>query len=358
MAGVKKLEGEEIAPNFGHLQGVVSEYLRTLLAKQQGPLYPIMEYALGWRDQDGGLLGESAPMLERGCFCLLVCRAVGGEVRQGVPVAGAVELLHSFSMVHDDIQNGAPEREGRSAVWWLWGPAQGINVGDGLHALARLSLFGLEEHGISMLRILKAARILDEACLKLFEGQYEELLFQEQTQVLPRAYFSAAEKRAGALWSCAAGLGALVAGADDETLALCQQGGMKFGVACQIQQEILEFWNNGEDMVPGGAFLNKRKSLPVIYALTSGEPQIRRELTTLYLQRVLEPKMSPRVIELLDQAGSKQYCENIVNTMVQESLHILAQAGIHEESLVEFRQLAELLLGSYEDAHFAKKLGG
>ena len=283
---------------------------------------------------------------------------MGGEIRQGIPAAGAVELLHNFSMVHDDIQNGAPEREGRPAVWWLWGPAQGINVGDGLHALARLSLLGLEDCGVPALRILKAVRILDTACLELFEGQYEELIFQERTQVLPGAYFSAAAKRAGALWSCAAGLGALAAEGDEETIALCQRGGMKFGVACQIQEEILEIWDNRGNIVPSGALLNKRKSLPVIYALNSGEPQTRRELATLYLQRVLEPKILPRVIELLDQARGKECCEQLVNTMVQESVQNLAQAGIEEESLVQIRRLAKLLLASYEDPQLGKEFGG
>jgi geranylgeranyl diphosphate synthase type I len=255
-----------------------------------------------------------------------------------------VELLHQFSLVHDDIQNGSPDREGRSAVWWLWGPAQGINVGDGLHALARLSLFGLEDQGMPTPRLLRAARLLDQACLRLFEGQYHELLFQEQAQVLEGAYFSMVEKRAGALWGCAAGLGALSAGADDEALALCQHGGEKLGVAFQIQQDILELWGGAGGEPPGGGLLNKRKSLPVIHALTTGEPQTRRELATLYLQRVLEPKDVVRVVALLDDAGSREYCQALVETATHEALETLAQAGVAGETLAEVRRLTQMVL--------------
>ena len=345
MAEVGNRQLVEASPTLRGLQESLKGELQGLLGRHQGPLYYIMEYALGWRDQEGTLLPGPAPLLGRGCLCLLVCRAMGSDTQRALPAAGAVELLSQFSLVHDDIQNGSPEREGRSAVWWIWGPAQGINVGDGLHALARLSLFRLEDQGMPTPRVLQAARLLDQACLHLFEGQYQELLFQEQTQVLPGAYFSMAEKRAGALWSCAAGLGALSADADEEVLALCQQGGQKLGVAFQIQEDILELWSSAGGETPGGSLLNKRKSLPVIHALTSGEPQTRRELATLYLQRVLEPKDVVRIAELLDDAGSREYCRALVDTTAQEALETLAQAGIAGEALAEVRRLTQVVLG-------------
>jgi geranylgeranyl diphosphate synthase type I len=249
-----------------------------------------------------------------------------------------------YSQVHDDLREANPDRDGRPTVWWVWGPAQAINAGDGLDALARLALLGLGSQGVSPERVLKAAKLLDRASLDLCEGQYQETQFQEQLQVSRSAYLPVAESRAGALVGCALQLGALTAGADEPLLPHHQRAGRKLGLALQLHRELQSLWGEPPAAHPEPSILNKKKSLPVVHALETAPAQTKRELGALYLQRVLDPKDLPRLRELLDAAGSRQYCRQELGRAKEEARAALAQAGLAPGALAEFQQVLEALL--------------
>ena len=263
---------------------------------------------------------------------------------RALPSAVAVELVHQFSLVHDDVQDGNPDRDSRPAVWWVWGPAQAINAGDSLDALARLSLFDLASLGAGPEEVLQAARTLDQAGLELIEGQHQDIQFQEQLQVSQQTYLDMVEKRAGALLGCAAELGAMTAHVDEPRRLLCRMAGRRLGVAIQVHNDIRDLWRSRGELVPTGDILNKKKSLPVIHALEHGEVKARRELGSLYLQRVLDPKNLPRIIEILDAAESRQHCWEVVEKAKNEALEGLLEAGLPEGTMKEVREVTEYLL--------------
>ena len=334
----------ELPAALARFQQPIEAELRSLIADRQEPLYGMMQYALGWMEQDGTPRPGHEPLRLHASLCLLACRALGADIQQALPAAAAVELVHHYSLVHDDIRDGNSDRDQRPAVWWVWGPAQAINAGDGLDALARLSLLGLAGRGVSTDVVLKAAWRLDQACLELCEGQYQEIRFQEQLQVSQATYLKMVEKRAGALLGCAAALGALCAAADEDVCQKFQRTGQKLGVARQIRDDLLHLWGSLGDTASTGDILNKKKSLPVVHAMEAGEPQARRELGTLYLQRVLDPKNLPRIIEILDAAGSRQHCQSVARDAKEEALAALAEAGLGDEALDEFGQVGMFLL--------------
>ena len=107
--------------------------------------------------------------------------------------------MYQAVAVHEDLQVAEPHMEGRAAVWWVWGPAQAINVGDGLHALARLALFRVQDGGLSADRTLAAVAAMDAGALRYFEGQYMELTFQERIDVTSKQYSTMARSKRGAL---------------------------------------------------------------------------------------------------------------------------------------------------------------
>ena len=118
----------------------VEAFLRPLLDRPGAPLlYRMARYHLGWEDENGNPSDAGGKGLRAG-LCLLACEASGGDWNAALPAAAAVELVHSFSLVHDDIQDRDRERHHRPAVWTVWGEAQAINAGDALLALARLAL--------------------------------------------------------------------------------------------------------------------------------------------------------------------------------------------------------------------------
>ena len=323
------------SPNLSRLSESIEAALRTTLQDRTQPLYRLMEYHMGWVDEHG--LAQAPPASPRlhASWCLLTCSLLGGDVDRALPAATAVELVHHFSLIHDDIQNGNPERDRRPAVWWHWGPGQAINAGDGLHALARLALFRLSCAGASPDTVLEATRVLDQACLALCEGQYTDLVLQDRIDVTRAAYMRMAEARTGALLGCAAQLGALLAGASEETQAAAAAAGRKLGLALQVHREVGSLWGSAPAMQTPGDILNKSKTLPVVYALEQGDLRTKRELGTLYLKRVLEPTDVPGLLAILDGVGARESCEQLVRDTFDEALALLEQQGLSTSTLRE-----------------------
>jgi len=137
---------------FDRYLPVIEEELRQVLFipdQRLGPFYGMMHYHLGWTDESfQATRSQAGGKRLRPLFCLLACQAVGGEPQQALPAAAAVELIHNFSLLHDDIEDNSPTRRHRTTVWKIWGEPQAINAGDGMFALAHLALQRLSEKGL------------------------------------------------------------------------------------------------------------------------------------------------------------------------------------------------------------------
>ena len=224
-------------------EAAIEAALRAAVETRTDPIYRMMEYQLGWVD-DQGMPQSLVPERSRAALCLGVCEALGGDAAHAMPAAAAVELLHEFTRVHEDIQSGAPEQGNRPSGWWIWGPAQAINVGDALHMVARLTL--LHAEGADPERVLDSAMVMDSAALDLFEGQQQDLSMQLQPAATRQAYLDMAARQTGALLGCAAQLGALAAGADRAAQDACREAGRSLGVALRLQYDITQLWSGAE----------------------------------------------------------------------------------------------------------------
>ena len=189
-------------------QGVEVE-LRAIFEGREGFLYNLLRYHLGWVDREGRPQDGGTPLHFQGAVALAACEALDGDFHSALPAAAGVELVHHFTLVHGEVQAGRAEDADRPSIWWVWGPAQAINAGDGLHALGRTAMMRMVGNGTSPERVLRAVRSLDTACLRLCEGQYMDLEFQDQMIVTNTAYLEMVNRKAGALTGCAAESGAL-----------------------------------------------------------------------------------------------------------------------------------------------------
>ena len=194
------------------------------------------------------------------------CQALSGDFRAALPAAAGVDLVHNFTLVHGDVQSARPDAQDRPSIWWVWGPAQAINAGDGLHALGRTTIMRLAQRGIPAERVLHAVESLDRACLALCEGQYMDLEFQERMVVTSAAYFDMISRKTGALIGSSAEAGALAAGADEPVWLKFREMGIKMGMAWQVSQDIVDLWGRTGDGMTASNVLNKKKSLPLIHA--------------------------------------------------------------------------------------------
>ncbi len=344
-SGDRSEEGKISLPERyeAYRQGV-DEELKAVFEPRQGFLYRVLRYHLGWVDQQGQPEPGTTPLHFQAMLALAACDSLGGDFRNAIPAAASVELVHNFTMVHSDVQSGRAEASDRPSIWWVWGPAQAINAGDGLHALGRTTMMRLAQRGISPDRVLSAVRSLDRACLTLCEGQYMDLEFQEQIMVTSAAYLDMVDRKSGALAGSAAEAGAIVAGANDSICGALRDAGRLLGSSWQITQDIYDLWGKrGDGMTPSNV-LNKKKSLPLIHTLENSTVAVKRELGSIYMKRVLEPEDAGRLIAILNEADAKTTAEAKARELVDQALEKASEAGITGDERHQFQQLGEWVL--------------
>ena len=311
--------------------------------------YGMMRYHLGWVDENLQPIQMRGGKRLRPVICLLANEMLGGEPDQALPAAAALELIHNFSLVHDDIQDGSPMRRGRAAVWTLWGMDHGINVGDGLFVLARLALHRLAGRGVSLTRQQAAFAALDRACLALCEGQYFDMAFEDRLDVSLDQYLWMIRHKTASLLATSAQMGALIATDDADQIERLYRFGENLGLAFQIQDDILGTW--GDPAVTGKSaatdIRDKKKTLPVVYVLNHPEERISAwQLIDLYSQEgPLDEKDIQTTLAILERTGARPYAEEQAARYYQLASQSLQETGIENAAQSALRELAASLLG-------------
>ena len=313
-----------------------------------GAYYGMMRYHLGWLDEDLQPVEARSGKRLRPVMCLLACEAAGGDPQQALPVAGAVELIHNFSLVHDDIQDVSHYRRGRRAVWDIWGTAHGINVGDGLFVLARLALHRLGARGVPLDRIQAVTQALDLACMSLCEGQFFDMTFEDRLEVDQDQYLWMIRHKTAALLATAMEMGAIISTEDTDVIGQLRCFGEHLGMAFQIQDDILGAW--GDASVTGKSaatdIRDKKKTLPVVYVLRHPEERSAAgQLGELYSREgPLDAPAIQAALALLEQAGARECAEDMAETYYRKALSSLEQTGIENDALASLRELAASLM--------------
>lgn len=328
----------------------VETHLRSLLSGErpefQG-MWGMMRYHIGWEDQFGQ--PENAPQGKRvrPLVVLMACQAAGGDPAQAIPAAAAVELLHNFSLIHDDIEDGSDARRHRPTLWTWAGAAQAINTGDAMFSLARIALNGLSETGISAERVLLAQRLFDRTCLHLTEGQYLDMDFETRLQVSLDHYLIMIAGKTAALLAACAQLGAIIGGADEMTAAHFWRFGHELGLSFQIQDDILGIW--GDEARTGKSvaadILTRKKTLPVLWALAQSGPDAQRLRQLYALDRALTPADLPSILPLFAALDVRAHAEAAAEQHAQAALAALTATNAEPDGIQPLRELAQKLLG-------------
>lgn len=341
-SGVVKVEMTPVPDIF---RAELDTELRSILGTSQLGVYDMMRYHLGWIDEPGQPRQEPGGKLLRPILCLLACQAVGGEWRQALPAAAAVELVHNFSLLHDDIEDASPERHHRPTVWKVWGQAQAINAGDSMHALARLALFRLEGRGVTQERVLRAAHVLDETCLQLCEGQYLDICYEGCLDIEVEDYLRMIGGKTAALIEASLHLGALVGAGDEKATGHLRHFGRDLGLAFQIQDDVLGIWG-GEKTTgkPADDIQRRKKTLPAVYGLKAARAGEREELRRIYGQEAMGKEDVTRVVGILNRLGARGYAQSMAEQYYQEAISQLEASGLPPPALEELKEIAASLM--------------
>ncbi|MEV6765187.1 polyprenyl synthetase family protein [Streptomyces sp. NPDC051105] len=275
------------------------ELVRPALVAAVGRLHPwvgeMAGYAFGWCEVGGSPADAPGGKGVRQALAVLGAEAAGAPAERGVPAAVAVELVHAFSLLHDDIMDGDDTRRRRPAVWQAYGTGPAVLAGDALFALA-VETLAAAPGGPAALRLLSAALV------DLVHGQADDLLFARRpwTGVSEREYRVMAERKTGALLGCAVALGAALGGAPAATVGSLDLAGRHLGVAFQLVDDVLGIW--GDPAVTGkpvhGDLRERKKTYPVLAALGSpAGPRLARLLDT--------PGHAGEAAALIEEAGGR-----------------------------------------------------
>ena len=349
---------------------LVEPSLRRAVEQLDPQIAPLALYHFGWADAHGrpteaGSGGKGI----RSALAVLSAEAAGAPAEAGVSGAVAVELIHNFSLLHDDIIDDDAERRHRPAVWAVFSQGEAIIVGDALHALAFDVLLGgmaagadsaAEEAGgadsvargtaeandaATEASAVAAAR-LASATAAMIAGQSRDMAFNERMDITPEQCLDMEADKTGALLGYASSVGAVLAKADAEVIGALESFGSKLGLAFQAADDLLGIW--GDPAVTGKPVGNdlreRKKSFPVVVAL-SQQTEASEELASILSQdAALNEADIARATELVEQAGGKESTNAAAHDYLHQALACIQTAPLAAPAVEELTHLARFVV--------------
>jgi geranylgeranyl diphosphate synthase type I len=260
----------------------IDDEIRSLLTQSAPalqPFYGMMQYHLGLDSEKPRGGKRLRPLL-----CTLVFEALGGDAARVLPVGAAVELLHNFTLIHDDIEDQDPRRHHRPTVWSVWGVPQAINAGDGMYAISRLAVQRLRQNGFAAERILDLSALLDMTCVRVCEGQFLDISFESRTDVTAERYRGMAAKKTGALFAASTQGPGILATDERSVHEQLARFGAEFGQSYQAYDDVQGIWATSErtGKIEMNDLVKRKKTLPVALAFERATPKVRARLDALF----------------------------------------------------------------------------
>ncbi|MDX1437750.1 MAG: polyprenyl synthetase family protein [Anaerolineales bacterium] len=325
----------EIAPA---VERVLKGVLSPLNSPPSEELFQMLSYHLGWSGEGAGPKARGKRV--RPLIVALCAGASGGEWQASLPAGAAVELVHNFSLIHDDIEDNSPLRRGRPTIWKLWGVPQAINAGDAMFSLANRTILDLEETA-SPETALEAAKLLQNTCLDLTRGQFLDLSYETRIDLTPDDYWPMVSGKTAALLRCCTELGGLVAGAGQGRREALRDFGHNLGLAFQVQDDLLGIWGEAgttgksvqSDLVEG------KKSLPVLFGLSKGG-----DFAARWAEGPIQAEEVQSAAEQLAAEGAYDFTRARAAELTRKAQQALEQADLQGEHATALRELTDFLL--------------
>ncbi|MFF8640642.1 polyprenyl synthetase family protein [Streptomyces sp. NPDC015345] len=299
-------------------------------------------YHFGWIDAAGAPARDGGGKAVRPALALLSAQAAGARPERGLPGAVAVELVHNFSLLHDDLMDGDEQRRHRRTVWSLYGASGAILTGDALLALAQEVLLECGQPTAAA-----AARLLSRATRELIRGQVQDMSFENRAHVTVEECVEMAAGKTGALLSASAAIGAVLAGAPVTVVDALALYGDQVGIAFQLIDDVLGVW--GDPARTGKPVHNdlrtRKKSLPVAYALNQqGTSSV--ELAA-WLSAPDEPDETElrRAADLVEEAGGRTWAVAEATRRLELGEAALRDAALDPAAREELIALGGFIVG-------------
>lgn len=316
--------------------------IRAEIERLAEPVRTVALYHFGWSDKDGTGVRASRGKGVRGALVLATARALGCPPENAARAGAAVELVHNFSLLHDDLMDADHSRRGRPAAWTVFGPAQAILAGDALLVLA----LDLLTHDA---RPAQRGTMADEMCrtlLELVAGQGADLAFEGRLDVSLDECLTMTANKTASLLAGACAIGALTAAAEPYQVGVLRAFGHHLGLAFQLMDDFLDIWGDPDVTgKPVGSDLRQRKkSLPVVAALHSGT-DAGRALGEFYdSPSPMTDEEAAQAMRLLEAAGAREWVQDELGRHHSRALEQLAIASLDPTSSRDLYSLPDLVI--------------
>jgi len=329
----------DIPALLSRCRDAVTPALRAAVARLDTASREQAEYHFGWVELDGSP-GRGGGKAVRPALAVLSAAAAGAPEESGIAGAVAVELVHNFSLLHDDLMDGDAERRHRPTVWSRWGSASAILCGDALAALAiEVLLEDASPHAP------QAARLIATTTRELIRGQAEDVAFERRADVGVDECLSMAAGKTGSLLAASAAIGAVLAGAPEATVRGLQDYGMGVGMAFQLVDDLLGIW--GDPAVTGKPVLSdlrsRKKSLPVTFAVARGGAAGRELAAWLARSGDQSEDELRAAASLVERGGGRAWAAAEARRRMDTAERALAGAGLADGPRAQLAALGHYL---------------
>ena len=323
------------------------ELNRVVPTAHNSETYRLLRYHLGWVDQQGTPMDTSVSQGKalRPTLCLFACEALASEYSRALPAAAALELIHNFSLIHDDIQDQDMERRHQPTVWHLWGIPKAIWSGNAMQCTGDLSLLDVVRANVPTVTAIRVSDILTESYLEMIQGQCMDLDFESRTDIKSEEYLYMIACKTGALIRSALQIGALLATEDPATVKAFTEFGNHLGQAFQVRDDYLGIWGDQATLgkATGNDIRRRKKSYPVVLALERASGQAMEDLLRIYRQEELEECDVQRVMAVLDEVGSQEQAQRVTEAAAGRALAALKPVSLPQWAQTEAENLVDFL---------------
>ena len=331
---------------FQRYRSDINHALRGYLSRDDVGVYDMLRYNMGWVDLDGNPCAATEGKALRPTLCLFACEAAGGSVKEAMPAAVALEFIHNFSLVHDDIQDRDETRHHRLTLWAAWGVPKALVAGNVLRVVADRTLDGLVEEGVDLDRALAAVGVLTEAYLEMIEGQYLDLSYEGRPDIGIRDYLDMISRKTGALIRTSLKLGALIGTRSRATIQALLECGRSLGYVFQIRDDVLGVWGDQDTTgKPVGADVRRKKnSFPVVYAMAEARGEDKRSLKAIYRKDHIGDDDVAVVLDIMGRTKAKEYAQSLAEEHSDRALRAMDGVELAPNIRQELQELARFLL--------------
>ena len=311
---------------------LVEPELVNSVKKLSNELLPVIEYHFGWKTIKGIEAPEDTGKRLRPSLAVLSAEAVGRDMEVAIPGAVAVELIHNFSLIHDDIIDGDKERRHRPSAWTAFSIEDALIAGDAVHTLAFQVL--LEENTPER---VQAARRLVDATTTMISGQAADMTFDDLPTISFEECLKMEAAKTGALLGYSSSVGAILSGADENTCNALEVFGYELGLAYQAVDDVLGIWGDPKitGKPAGNDLREKKKSMPVSIVLSANNSDSEKLLEIFSTTEDLDEEEIVKASALIENAGGREATLEEADEHLKRAIEFLNNADIRKETFCE-----------------------